>query len=252
MRRLIESPRRRKRLLVLAVIAVAAIGATIVGLTWSNTSREKETFEPGNAQVIPEQVRVRLSRADRRAVLRTVDRFIETAVARHDLAAAYDLTTPDLRGQVTRRQWARGDVPVPSYPVYRHGATITDTYRNDVSVQLFLEARRRGVDPLGVDMELKAFGRGANRRWLVSYYLPRESLATAAPAAPNAAAEPKDPGIGPHLGKLWFFVPLAILGLIVLVPVGLGVRDSVQGRLAERRYGREKELPPLPPRTRQP
>ena len=249
MRRLIESPRRRKRVAVLAVLAAAAVVATIIGLTWSNTSREKETFEPGKAQVIHGQVPVALSPADRRAVLRAVRRFVETAVARRDLAAAYDLTTPDLRGGVSRSQWARGEIAVPAYPVYRYGARITDTYRNDVSVQLFLMARRRGVDPLGVDVELKAVGKGASRRWLVSYYLPRQTLATAAPRGPNAAPEPKDPGLGPHLGRTWFFLPLAILGLIVLVPVGLGIRDWFQGRAAERRYGARKELPPLPPRA---
>jgi hypothetical protein len=251
MRRLIESPRRRKRVLVLALVGVAAIVATIIGLTWSNTSHQKETFEPGKAQVIPQEIPVALSRADRRAVLRTVDRFVETAVARRDLAAAYDLTAPELRGGVNRTEWARGEIPVPSYPVNRHGARITDSYRDDVSVQLFLSSRRRGVDPLGVDMELKAVGNGAKRRWLVSYYLPRQTLGIAAPRGPSAAPEPKDPGLGPHLGMVWFLVPLAILGLIVLVPVGLGVRDWVQARAAERRFGKQRELPPLPPRTRQ-
>jgi hypothetical protein len=250
MRGLPESPRRRKRVLILAGVALGALAATIVGLTWSNTSHEKETFQPGKAQVIHQQVPVALSHADRRAVLRTVDRFVETAVARRDLAAAYDLTSPELRGAVSRKQWSRGDTPVPSYPVYRHGARITDTYRDDVSVQLFLRARRQSVAPLGVDMELKAVGRGAKRHWLVAYYLPRETLATAVARGPNAAAEPKDPGLGPHLGKVWFIVPLAILALIVLVPVGIGIRDGVQARAAERRYGERRELPPLPPRSR--
>jgi len=250
MRGLPESPRRRKRAIVLAVLVVAAVVATIVGLTWSNTSPEKETFQQGKAQVVHEQVPVALSAADRRAVLQTVDRFVETAVARRDLAAAYDLTAPELRGQVSRREWARGDTPVLSYPVYRHGARITATYRNDVSVQLFLKARRRSVEPLGVDMELKAVGKGANRRWLVAYYLPRQTLGTAVARGPTAGPEPKDPGIGPHLSKVWFFVPLGILGLIVLVPVGLGIRDWFGARAAERAYGNRRELPPLPPRAR--
>jgi hypothetical protein len=246
----LESPRRRRRAVGAAVLVFLAIVGTIVGLTWSNTSDEKETFQPGKAQVVQQQVPVALTAADRRAVLRAVDRFVEDAVARRDLAAAYDLTAPELRGGVSRREWSRGEIPVASYPVYRHGVRITDTYRDDVSVQLFLQARRRSsVEPLGVDMELKAVGKGAKRRWLVSYYLPRQTLGTAVARGRAAAPAAKDPGLGPHLGKVWFIVPLALLGLIVLVPVGLGIRDWLQARAAERRYGERKELPPLPPRT---
>lgn len=234
---------------MLAALVVAAGVATIVGLTLSNTSHEKETFEPGKVQLIEEQVPVRLSPADRHAVIRAVDRFVETAVARRDLAAAYDLTTPTLRGQMSRREWAKGDIPVLAYPVYQHGVRIAATYRNDVSVQLFLKARRRSIEPLGVDMELKAVGKGAKRRWLVDYYLPRQTLGTAVARGPTAAPEPKDPGIGPHLSKIWFFVPLGLLGLIVLVPVALGVRTRFQARAAERAYGNRRELPELPPRA---
>jgi hypothetical protein len=248
MRVLPESPRRRKRVIVLAVLAVVGVAAPIIGLTMSNTSREKETFRPGKAQVIQNQVSVPLSAADRRAVLRAVDRFVDSAVARRDLAAAYDLTAPELRGSVSRREWARGDIPVPAYPVYRHGVRITDTYRNDVFAQLFLKARRSSVEPLGVDIELKAVGKGSKRRWLVAYYLPRQTLGTAVARGPTAAPEPKDPGIGPHLSNLWFFVPLGMLGLIVLVPLAIGIRDWFQARAAERRYGERRELPPLPPR----
>jgi hypothetical protein len=248
MRVLPESPRRRKRVIVLALVAAAAVLATIIGLTLSNTSPEKETFQPGKAQVIQNQVRVPLSASDRRAVLLAVDRFVDTAVARHDLAAAYDLTAPELRGPVSRREWAGGDIPVPAYPVFRHGVRITETYRNDVFAQLFLKARRSSVQPLGVDIELKAVGKGSKRRWLVSYYLPRQTLGTAVARGPTAAPEPKDPGIGPHLSNLWFFVPLGMLGLIVLVPLAIGIRNWFQARSAERRYGERKELPPLPPR----
>jgi hypothetical protein len=248
MRVLPESPRRRKRVIVLALLGAAAVVGTVIGLTMSNTSHEKETFEPGKAQVIQNQVPVPLSAADRRAVLTAVDRFVDTAVARRDLAAAYDLTTPELRGPVSRREWARGDIPVPEYPVYRHGVRITETYRNDVFAQLFLKAKRPSVEPLGVDLELKAVGKGSKRRWLVSYYLPRQTLGTAVARGPTAAAEPKDPGIGPHLSNVWFFVPLGMLGLIVLLPVAIGTRNWLQGRAAERRYGERKKLPPLPPR----
>lgn len=43
-------------------------------------------------------------------------------------------------------------------------------------------------------------------------------------------------------------MPLAIFALILLVPLGLGVRHWTAARAAERAYGDGRELPPLPPR----
>ena len=46
-------------------------------------------------------------------------RFLETAVGRTELDAAWNLATPELRGGVTRAQWMRGELPVD--PVPREG-----------------------------------------------------------------------------------------------------------------------------------
>lgn len=165
MRGLPDSPRRRKRVLIVGGAACAALLATVLGLHFTNTARpQKETFEQGQAQVTHEQVPKRLTAADRRAVLAVVDRFVRTAVAGKDLAAGYDLTTASLHGGVTREQWARGENPIYRYPVFKHGAWIAESYENDVMVQLYLRARSRKVVPLGVDVELKAVGTGPKRR----------------------------------------------------------------------------------------
>src|SRR6185437_1314052 len=42
-------------------------------------------------------------------------KFIETAVARKDLAASYDLVHVDLKGRLTRKDWTTGNIPVISY-----------------------------------------------------------------------------------------------------------------------------------------
>jgi hypothetical protein len=250
MRGLLDSPRRRKRALVLAILAGAALVATVLALDFRNTAKpHKETFEGGHAQVTHEQVPTRLVADDRRAILSVVDRFVEAGVAGKDLTAAYDLSTANLRSGVTRAQWAHGDNPIYRYPVYKHGARIAASYRNDVMVQLYLRARTRKVEPLGVDMELLAVGKGPARHWLVDYFQPRETLVTAADQ-PRSGPEPKDPGIGPHLTERWLLVPLAIFMLIVLLPVGLALRHWAAARAAEREFGRGKELPPLPPRSR--
>lgn len=246
---LLDSPRRRKRALVAAVVVAAALVATVVGLHFRNTAKpHKETFERGQAQVTHEQVPVRLAARDRREILSVVERFVEDGVAGKDLARAYDLSTPNLRGGLTREQWSRGDNPIYRYPVYKHGVRIAASYRNDVMVQLYVRARARKVEPLGVDMELLASGSGPERRWRVDYFQPRETLVTAADQ-PRGGPEQKDPGIGPHLTERWLLVPLGIFALIILLPVGLGVRHWAAARAAEREYGQGRALPPLPRRS---
>ena len=250
MRGLLDSPRRRKRAFVLAILVGAALVATGLALDFRNTAKpHKETFEGGHAQVTHVQVPTRLAADDRRAILSVVNQFVEDGVAGKDLIAAYDLSTTNFRSGVTRAQWAHGDNPIYRYPVYKHRARIAASYRNDVMVQLYLRARTRKVEPLGVDMELLAVGKGPARHWLVDYFQPRETLVTAADQ-PRSGPEPKDPGIGPHLTERWLLVPLGILMLIVLLPVGLGLRHWVAARAAEREFGQGKELPPLPPRSR--
>jgi hypothetical protein len=129
--------------------------------------------------------------------------------------------------------------------VLKHGVRIAASYENDVMVQLYMRARSRKVEPLGVDVELRAVGKGTARRWLVDYFQPREALVTAADR-PATGPQPKDPGLGPHLTQRWLFVPLGIFLLILLVPIGLGVRHWAEARRAEREFGEGRELPPLP------
>ena len=218
----------------------------MLGLHFSNTAKpQKETFEQGHAQVTDDLVPKRLAPADRRAILSVVNRFVEEGVTGKDLAAAYNLTTASLRAGVTREQWIRGDNPIYRYPVFKHGVRIAASYENDVMVQLYVRARSRKVEPLGIDVELQALGEGTARRWLVDYFQPREALVTAADR-PATGPQPKDPGLGPHLTQRWLFVPLGIFLLILLVPLGLGVRHWAEARAAEREFGEGRELPPLP------
>ena len=248
MRGLLDSPRRRKRVLIAGVVAGAALLATGLGLHFTNTAEpQKETFERGRVRITHDQVPKRLLPADRQAILAVVHRFVRTAVAGKDLAAAYDLSTATLKGGVTRAQWARGENPIYHYPVFKHGVRIAASYENDVMVQLYLRARSRKVEPLGVDVELKAVGAGPARRWLVDYFQPRATLVTAGDR-PASGPEPKDPGIGPHLTERWLLVPLGMFSLIVLLPIGLALKHWTAARAAERQYGRGRELPPLPPR----
>jgi hypothetical protein len=55
--------------------------------------------------------------------------FVETAVARHDLAGAWWLVAPSLRAGVSEAEWRAGTLPVAAYPV----STARVGYRTKVS-----------------------------------------------------------------------------------------------------------------------
>ena len=96
------------------------------------------------------------------AALAAARRFVDAAVLRKDLRAAWRLSAPALRRGVTRSEWLAGTLPVvPSPPsVFRHVSFIT------------VRARARDVLLLAnrdYFIELVPVG----GRWLVSYWAQR-------------------------------------------------------------------------------
>ena len=73
-------------------------------------------FTPGRVQQVTTQRQVPLTRADRRQIDAVLDRFVTSAILRHHPIGAWAVSTKGLRAGTTRRQWARGDVPVFPYP----------------------------------------------------------------------------------------------------------------------------------------
>ena len=63
----------------------------------------------------------KLSKADRAAITRSIDVFVNHAVKRADTAAAYGVVAPEMRPGISRKQWSRGDIPV--YPFPARGTT---------------------------------------------------------------------------------------------------------------------------------
>jgi hypothetical protein len=51
------------------------------------------------------------------AAVRVAHLFLSTAVARKNLAAAYDLVAPNLKEGMSRQEWEGGTIPVVPYPV---------------------------------------------------------------------------------------------------------------------------------------
>jgi len=156
-------------------VLLAAAGAVAFGvtrLTLSQNVHAKEVFQPGKP-VSTSQKPVRLSRADRREIGRTMVAFVRDGVAQGNLTAAYDLVTPAFRGGTTRAQWGKGASPVYVYPAVTRGIAgnwrVDYSYRDDVGVALMLSSTRpRKVGQIIFHAEL--YRRGGS--WLVDSFAP--------------------------------------------------------------------------------
>jgi len=241
MRGILASYRRRRRLTRIAAVLVVAVGVVlvIVLLPEGHSPRQDELGgATGPVEPVVEQAEVPVTAAERRAVNARLRAFVATAVTRDDPAAAWSLVTPEMRAGITRSEWNRGDLPVIPYPVVvpkKLDWTIVTSYPGDLTLDLVLQPRRgsrRGAASFFVEMKRR------HGLWLVdSMYA--EDVFGGGPSAPKAAAtttagEP----LGPRgrLSPLWIALPLGLLALVIVVPVGIGLLSWRRQRAIERRY----------------
>jgi hypothetical protein len=203
----------------------------------------------------PAQAAYRLKPAERRAINTTIDRFVTTAVQRHDLGASYDLVTPAMRTGISRRAWAHGTTNVMAFPargIRFHGWTLDLAQPGYVMVDLLLQPRRHAREgPMIFTFELKRL----HGQWRVASFIPSASFAGAEKTGsmkafgdygPLAQTNPKPK----HVNRLFLVGPALVLLLIVSIPATIVLRSWRRNRRAERAFGKplSRELPPLPPR----
>ena len=168
---------QRRATLLSGLVLVAGLVAGAV--TWiGDTGASQETpLSDKPAQVFTPRKQVPLDAEARRVA----GRFILTAVAREDLAESYDLTHPELRQGMSRKEWLTGNIPVVYYPAK---AIETATFKIDESYpdEAILEVALLPKDSSGVRPQIFFIGlKRSAARWQVYYWVPR-----AAPAVPNA------------------------------------------------------------------
>lgn len=189
--------------------------------------------------------KVRLTRADRRAVNRTLVAFVRSGVTRDDPAAAWDLATPAMRSSTTHKEWNAGELPVLPYPAIipdNPSWYVLTSFPGDVTIDLLLQPRRTSKrGPIAFAVELKKEKKGG--RWLVDSMIPEQAFA---PAAPEKATKQRTVPNGVALkGKLslyWFIVPGTLLALIALVPILVLLNNWRRSRAIDRRYRAERGL----------
>lgn len=197
----------------------------------------------------------RLTSAQRQAIGRLVDAFVKDAVLRENLAAAWELAGPDLRGGTTRSAWIHGNgVTVPAFPArgsnFSHAWTGQLVGPGHAQLSLILEPRPgSGYDETAVSMDVRRY----HGRWLVDLFYSAAVFrgghgksgscgsANCAISGPNdygpgaAASAPPPTKAGGH----FLLIALASLAaVVVLVPVAIWVRLRVRTRRIWAEYRR--------------
>ena len=172
-RRHLDSPRTQRRALAVG-LAIFVVGAAAVVFTFfRNTGHEfpsKLSDKPAQVYVKPPTVPVDPE------ILEVARQFIETAVARKNIGASYDIVGTDLRGTMTRAEWAQGNIPVVYYPADRISlATFKVDYSHPKEALLEIGL----VPKQGVAVRRLTFfigfvkvGQGAAAHWVVNYWSP--------------------------------------------------------------------------------
>ena len=266
--RILRSPRRRRRLAKIAVPIVIAVPLVFVGIHYSNPGNPGNATGPNVAEsgyTVPKKAP--FTTPDQRAVHRALKRFIISAVARHDVRRSWDVSGPDLRQGYTRKQWTAAGIPVVPYPAANHGLGQWDfveySFKNDVGLEVFLFPKPgSGYAAMTADTEVV---KGHDGKWRVNYWMPKKfhgppAIAAATkhrvhkaiahtkhrkrpshPARAHTTTTVAEPGMSGTLeehrqSRLWWAVPLGVLALLILVPIGVATFIWLQNRRARREY----------------
>jgi hypothetical protein len=255
------------------VILLAAVAAPLAYLAvhFSTPGSQRNANGPNLAEngIYRTQKSIPFTARDRRAVRQVLARFISTAVARKHVADSWALAGPSLRQDISYKQWRRGDIPVVPYPAAKHGLGAWDSvnysYRNEVGLEVLLFPKQgSGYSIATVDTNLV---RGRDGRWRVDYWMvtklhgpgataPADSASAFVEGAPNVhklpgkghgakarpsrerveadAAAPANPST--QLDRKWIIVPLGLLSLVILVPLGIAAFVWIRNRRAAAAY----------------
>jgi hypothetical protein len=249
---LLASPRRRRRLAWAGALAgLAVVVAFAVKALPGAEPEPPETWSNERAvDVLANEKLVKVKARDRAEINATLDRFVPAAVARKNPAAAYAVSTPNLRRQATARQWRTGDIPVHPFPARGkrfHGWTVNYAMRHHVSLDLLvMPDLRKELRPIAFTIDMQK----VKGRWLVDAVLP---IAVFAPLPPQGNRGPVistydlvptgvrgGASTRSRLSHAWFVVPFALVGGGLLLVAGLAVRSAFRDRRI-----RQRPLPPF-------
>jgi hypothetical protein len=152
--------------------AVLLVGVIAFWQTTVKTNENRETFsnEPVRNTSTPETVP--LAPEARRVVVR----FIRTAVMRKNLAEAWTISGPQIRQNLSRKEWLTGNIPVVPYPdaaVKNSPVKITWSYPSEAGLEVVLQPKPGSKEkPQLFYVGVLKQGSGSRAKWVVDYWAP--------------------------------------------------------------------------------
>jgi hypothetical protein len=158
-----------------ALVLAAGVIALIIKLV-PGTSGTTDTSKTQHPVVVPNKApkTVPLSNAARHVA----GRFILTAVRRKNLAEAWKLSGPQIRQDLSLKEWMTGSIPVVPYlaPTEITPMKIDYSFKNHALVEISMVPKKGTEASIELYwLELKRIGAGAKSHWVVWSWVPRWS-----------------------------------------------------------------------------
>lgn len=178
----LASPRAQQRLLWFSAAVLIAGVAVFLAIFLSRGSSQSQASPQSTVSSGPSSTKGLSTKAPKGQVkasaqaLSTARTFLETAVVRKNLAAAYDLVGPYLKGGITRAQWQKGNIPVTFYPAVDASTAqffINVSQPKYLLLEVLLKAKK------SAHLKPQAFKIGmspAHGKWIVTAFSPESSF----------------------------------------------------------------------------
>jgi hypothetical protein len=167
----LASPRNQRRLLwVSAFILAAGIAAVLIVFVRNTGKSVQAPFTNQPVQRVVKEKQLPLSKEARDVA----GRFILTAVQRKNLDEAWALAGPNVRGGLTKKEWATGNIPVVPFLDRIEAAPmkVDSSTKNHAMVEIAILAKNKKVKPGYFILDLAKVGKGKNRHWVVNGWVP--------------------------------------------------------------------------------
>jgi hypothetical protein len=108
----------------------------------------------------------------------TIRTFLASAVARKHQGDSWAVVAPSLKQGYTRARWSHADaLPVVPYQIENVDQTqyyLDYASTQEILIEVGVSAKNGlGIRPTSFQLGLSPVGRGANKQWLVDYWMPR-------------------------------------------------------------------------------